>query len=1131
MKKEFVHLHLHTEYSVLDGILLVDEVIEKAKEFGMPAVAITDHGNLFGIIEFYKKAQEEGIKPIIGMETYVTSSSMIEKNKNEEVFHLTLIAENNEGYENLLKISTESYLKGFYYKPRVDKDFLKRHSKGLIALSGCLQGELSRKILLGLDNEGLKKVLESYIDIFGRDNFFLELQYVGFEENILVNRKLLELSSKFGIETVATNDVHFLRPEDKILQEVAICIQTGTRLDDPRRMKIETDQIYFKSPDEMWEIFGEIRDPLINTLKIAERVNVKLELNPTKLHLPKFSIPDRYESPHEMLVDLAISGLKEKFNGDIPPLYMERLRKELDVIKDLNFSMYFLIIWDLVNEAKRRNIPVGPGRGSAVGSLVLYSIGVTDVDPLKYNLVFERFLNPERVSPPDVDIDFADTRRDEMIKYLREKYGESNVAQIITFGRAKAKQAFKDVARVLGVSYSESDRIAKTITENITLTEIYENNLEFKNLVDSNPKYKEVFDLASRIEGRVRNISTHAAGVVVAPVEICKIAPLYKSEDEETVTVQFDMKSLEQLGLLKIDLLGLRTLTIIDETVKMVREKIPDFSLKSIPLDDQKTYEVLSKGETTGVFQLESEGFRKTLVRLKPSRIEDLIAVVALYRPGPIKSGMLESYIRRKNGLESVEYVHESLKPFLSETYGVLAYQEQVMLLASSLAGFTLGEADLLRKAMGKKQKDVMEEMKARFVSGCVNNGIEGARAEEIFNTIAPFAEYGFNKSHAAGYALLAYYTAYLKTHFPLEFIIANLNAEMNTQDAQEKIYKFIQEAKSKGFKILPPSINSSSYEFRKVGTDTILFGLGAIKNVGKAAVEEILRAREAKGGEFKSIKDFVKNVDTRKVNKKTLESLIKAGAFDEFYPNRKSLLSSIEDLLSVSKIGEKLPVASLFGGLIADNDEQMKFKDLPYMLEDRIYYEREALGFYFTVNPLEKYPLLVLQSYNSAFVRESMGEGEDVTLVGVIVDITKKKTKNGEPYVTLKLLDYQGEIACVIMPQVYKDNLDVIREDQIVLVKGKVSENVEVNEIRVEEIRVFDGKVALEINLSNMLDYEIIEKLAELLRRYEGKDVEVRVICDDRLFYSEYRLVEDKSFISEILELLPLERFRVIPL
>ncbi|MEO0264496.1 MAG: DNA polymerase III subunit alpha, partial [candidate division WOR-3 bacterium] len=829
MKKEFVHLHLHTEYSVLDGVLLVDEVIEKAREFGMPAVAITDHGNLFGIIEFYKKAQEEGIKPIIGMETYVTSSSMIEKNKNEEVFHLTLIAENNEGYENLLKISTESYLKGFYYKPRVDKEFLKRHSKGLIALSGCLQGELSRKILLGSDNESLEKALESYIDIFGRDNFFLELQYVGFEENILVNRKLLELSSKFGIETVATNDVHFLRPEDKILQEVAICIQTGTRFDDPRRMKIETDQIYFKSPEEMWGIFGELRDPLVNTLKIAERVNIKLELNPTKLHLPAFSIPDKYESPHEMLVDLAIKGLKEKFNGDIPQAYMERLEKELNVIKDLNFSMYFLIIWDLVNEAKRRNIPVGPGRGSAVGSLVLYSIGVTDVDPLKYNLVFERFLNPERVSPPDVDIDFADTRRDEMIKYLREKYGESNVAQIITFGRAKAKQAFKDVARVLGVSYSESDRIAKTITENLTLTEIYESNIEFKTLVDSNPKYREVFELASRIEGRIRNISTHAAGVVVAPVEIFKIAPLYKSEDEETVTVQFDMKSLEQLGLLKIDLLGLRTLTIIDETVKMVREKVPNFSLKSIPLDDKKTYEILSKGETTGVFQLESEGFRKTLVRLKPSRIEDLIAVVALYRPGPIKSGMLESYIRRKNGLEPVEYVHESLKPFLSETYGVLAYQEQVMLLASSLAGFTLGEADLLRKAMGKKQKDVMEEMKARFVSGCVNNGFERTRAEEIFNTIAPFAEYGFNKSHAAGYALLAYYTAYLKTHFSLEFIVANLNAEMNTQDAQEKIYKFVQEAKSKGFKVLPPSINSSSYEFRKVGSDTILFGLGAI--------------------------------------------------------------------------------------------------------------------------------------------------------------------------------------------------------------------------------------------------------------------------------------------------------------
>jgi DNA polymerase-3 subunit alpha len=1130
MEKKFVHLHVHTEYSVLDGVLLIEEVVEKAKELGMPAVAITDHGNLFGIVEFFKKAQEEGIKPIIGMETYVAQTSMDERNKNEEIFHLTLIAENEEGYENLLRISTESYLRGFYYKPRVDKDFLKAHSRGLIALSGCLQGELSRKILVGFDEKEIERVLESYLEIFGRDNFFLELQDVGFEENKVVNRKLLELSSKFGIGTVATNDVHFLRPEDKILQEVAICIQTGTRLDDPRRMKIETDQIYFKSSQEMWELFGELEEPLINTVKIAERVNLQLELNPTKLHLPNFTIPAKYRDAHEMLEDLAISGLKEKFNGDIPEVYRERLEKELNVIKHLNFSMYFLIIWDLVNEAKKRGIPVGPGRGSAVGSLVLYALQVTEVDPLKYNLVFERFLNPERVSPPDVDIDFADTRRDEMIKYLRDKYGESNVAQIITFGRSKAKQAFKDVARVMGIPYSESDRIVKTVTENATLMEIYQTNPDFRNLIDSNPRYREVFTLASRIEGRVRNISTHAAGVVVAPVDIYKIAPLYKSEDEETVTVQFDMKSLELLGLLKIDLLGLRTLTIIDETVKMVREKIPDFTLKDIPLDDEETYETLSRGDTTGVFQLESEGFRKALIRLKPSRIEDLIAILALYRPGPIKSGMLESYIRRKNGLEPVEYVHESLKTFLNETYGVLAYQEQVMLLASALAGFTLGEADLLRKAMGKKQKEVMEEMKARFVNGCVKNGIEKTRAEEIFNTITPFAEYGFNKSHAAGYAMLAYYTAYLKTHFPLEFIIANLNAEMNTQDAQEKIYKYLQEARSRGYKILPPSVNKSIYKFVKLGEDTILYGLGAIKNVGRAAVEEILGARDAKGL-FKGLKDFIKSVDTRKVNKKTLESLIKAGALDEFYLNRKALLASIEDILSMSKNEEKLSVGSLFGGIKSREADEIPLKDLPYTLEDKIYYERESLGFYFSVNPLEKFPSLAFQAQNTSYIKEIMNEGDEVTIVGVILEIIRKKNKNGEPFALVKLLDYHGEISSTIMPQLFKTKADVLKEDQIVLVKGRVVENMEVKEIRVDDLAVFGGNVLLELDLTGVRERDLIEKLRGILDRFRGTELGVRVIYEDRVFHSDIRVKDEKDFFVEITKVLSLERLKAYPL
>ncbi len=1125
--KKFVHLHLHSEYSVLDGVLFIDEIVDAALNFGMPAVALTDHGNLFGAIEFYKKATEKGIKPIIGMETYVTDGSMQERVKAGEIYHLTLLVENEEGYRNLLKISTESYLKGFYYKPRVDKEFLKQHSKGLIALSGCLQGELPRKILLGYDDTELHKTLESYLEIFGRDNFFLELQDIGLAENKIVNRKLLELSSKYNIKVVATNDVHFLKPEDKILQEIVLCIQTGTRLDDPKRMKIETDEIYFKSPEEMWAIFGELEEALLNTIEIANRVNLTLELDPTNIHLPHFDIPEPYSSGFEMLSDLAYKDLKERFKGkDIPQEYKERLEKELKVINELNFSMYFLIIWDLIREAKRRGIPVGPGRGSAVGSLVLYALGVTDVDPIKYNLLFERFLNPERVSPPDVDIDFADNRRDEMILYLREKYGESNVAQIITFGRAKAKQAIKDVARVMGLPYSESDKIAKTITETGSLQDEYETNPTFKELIDSSEVYKKVFEYARRIEGRVRNISTHAAGVVVAPVEIYQIAPLYRSEDEDTVTVQFDMKSLELLGLLKIDLLGLRTLTIIYETEKLVKQKDPGFSVDNIEFDDVKTYKLLSEGETTGVFQLESEGFRNVLKRVKPEKIEDLIAILALYRPGPMKSGMLESFIRRKNGEERIDYIDERLKGILEETYGVIAYQEQVMLLASTLAGFSLGQADILRKAMGKKQKEVMEKMMESFVSGCVENGIDRERAEQIFNFIAPFAEYGFNKSHAAGYAKLAYITAYLKAHYPLEFIVANLNAEMNTQDAQEKIYKFLNEAKSLGFKVIPPSINKSDYEFRIEGGDSIRYGLGAIKNVGKAAVEEILKVRNSKG-EFKSIEDFLSQVDTRKVNRKTLESLIKAGAFDEFFPNRKALLQALDELLQTAKSG--VSTGTLFT-LVPAQSPLDKYKDLPFTLDDVIYFERDSLGLYLSVHPLSKFPYSKFQPINTLKIKEELMDGDEVVMVGVISEISKKKNKNGEVYASIKISDFEGEVRGYVHPQLLKEKGELLKEDEVVLVYGRVSENGNGKELRVDDISPFKGVKALEIDLSEVdVSKILIDELYKLLSSYSRGSVAVFIKLGGKRYLSEIRIDENGDFFDKILNILPKEYIKAI--
>lgn len=1132
-RKGFVHLHLHSEYSVLDGTLFVKEIVENALKEGMSAVALTDHGNLFGAIEFYKTATEKGIKPIIGMETYITEGSMDVKGKESgPIYHLTLLAETNEGYQNLLRISTEAYLKGFYYKPRIDKEFLKKHSKGLIALSGCLQGEIPRKILSNYSDDDLISSVESYLEIFGKENFFLEIQDVGFGENKIVNRKLLEISSKLGVKTVATNDVHFLKPEDKLLQEIVISIQSGYKLDDPRRMRIETDQIYFKSAEEMWQLFGELEEPLINTLEIAERVNVKLELDPTKIHLPRFEIPPQYSDPHEMLVDLANKGLRRRFGEELPEEYRERLERELKVIKDLGFSQYFLIIWDLVNEAKKRDIPVGPGRGSAVGSLVLYAIGVTDVDPIKYGLIFERFLNPERVSPPDVDIDFADLRRDEMIKYIREKYGEENVAQIITFGRAKAKQAIKDVARVLGLPYSDSDKLTKAMVGSGSLEDEYENNQLFRQLVDSNSKYKEVFDLARRVEGRVRNISTHAAGVVIAPDKIYKIAPLYKSEDDETVTVQFDMKSLELLGLLKVDLLGLRTLTIVNNTVEMVREKEPEFTLQNIPLDDNKTYELLSLGDTTGVFQLESEGFRKALKRLKPDKIEDLVAILALYRPGPIKSGMLESYIRRKNKDEQVEYVDDRVREFLEETYGVIAYQEQVMLLASKLAGFSLGEADLLRKAMGKKQKEVMEKMMRSFVDGCVKNGIEEAKAVQIFNDIVPFAEYGFNKSHAAGYAQLAYITAYLKAHYPLEFIVANMNAEMNTQDFQDKVYKFLSEARKLGFKVKSPSINESDFDFKISGEGVIVFGLGAIKNVGKSAVEEILLAR-ARFGKFSSIEKFLTSVDTRKVNRKTLESLIKAGAFDEIFENRKSLLASLDDLLSTSKAKGTLSAGPLFvtGSLFAGGGSEgvFKFQDLPYSIEDKVLYEREALGFYLSAHPLEKYPFVRLQPYTTSRIRDEIFEGEDITLIGVVSEVVKKKSRNSETYANVTLWDLEGEIDVIIFPQLLKEKGDLLKEDAVVVLWGKVIENEEGKEVRVDDITSFKGIKGIEFDLTEVNDVSFLDKIATFLEKFSKGSLQVFVRFGNRKFLSELKVSEDASLVREIEENLPREWVRIV--
>jgi len=1125
MSKEFVHLHAHSEYSILDGAVKIPDLVHHTKEKGMKALALTDHGNLFGVIEFYKTALKHRIKPIIGMEAYIAENSLEEKNPNENLSHLTLIAENEKGYKNLLYLSTISYLKGFYYKPRIDKQLLRENSEGLIALSGCLKGEIPQKILRE-DEEGARRALLEYLDIFGKENFYLELQEIGLEENIIVNKKLLEFAAHYEVNIVATNDVHFLTPQDHLLQDVLICIQTGKKLDDENRLKIRTNKIYLRSPAEMWEIFGEIEEALTNTLVIAERANVKLELDPTRVHLPKFEIPEGYRDADDFLRQLAVEGLNRKFGGNIPEEYKRRLDYELEVMKEMGFSGYFLIIWDLVREARRRGIPVGPGRGSAVGSLVLYALDVTEIDPIRYNLIFERFLNPERISPPDVDMDFSDIRREELIEYLRNKYGEESVAQIITFGRVMAKGVIRDVARVLGFPYKEADRIAKLIPNGADLDEALEQVSELKSLSGKGEKYKMLFDISRRIEGQIRNISTHAAGLVIAPGKIYEHAPLYKSTDG-TISTQFDMKSLEELGLLKIDLLGLRTLTIIDWTVKEVRKRHnPDFKIEEIPLDDLATYELLSRGETQGIFQLESEGFQNILRRIKPTKFEDLIAIVALYRPGPIKSGMLESFIRRKRGEEEVEYLHERLEEVLSETYGVIAYQEQVMQIASTLAGFSMGEADLLRRAMGKKKVEIMEKQRVQFVEGCMKNGISREEAEKIFKAIEPFAGYGFNKSHAAGYALLAYRTAYLKAHYPLEFLTANLSAEMNTQDFQKKIYKFVAEARRLGFGVLPPDINKSEYKFSIHGENSILFGLGAVKNVGESAVRAIMDARKQKGS-FTSFEDFVESVDTRKVNKKTIEYLIKAGAFDNLYSNRKDLLAKMDILLS-RKNGRKKASLSLFGETTFSQKEE-EVKGLPYTLEDKLAYEKEAFGFFLSGHPMEKFECLKFYPVHAGLLLERFPDGSEVKLVGVVMGIKRKKSKKGQLFAQVTMRDLEDEFEVMVFPSLYADSVEYLREGEIVKVEGRLQLEEDKAKVIASHIEKFSGPTEIELDLT-ALSEDKLDKLVALLEKYRGDKVSLVVRIEGSLYKSQkYSLSDDPRIFKELELLLGSDSIRVL--
>lgn len=1070
---DYVPLHLHTEYSLLDGAVRIKELVEQAVAFRMPAVAITDHGNLFGVVEFYRYAIKAGLKPIIGCEVYVAPGSRFERKNTPDVeeasFHLILLAKNNKGYRNLISLVTRAYTEGFYYKPRIDMDLLEQYSGGLIGLTSCLKGEIPYYLQRGIVDKAREKALQ-YKHILGPENFYIEVQANGLPEQEGLNRMLVELARDLHIGIVATNDCHYMKREDARAHDILLCIQTGRIVKDKNRLCFNSDGFYFKSPEEMKDAFKDIPEAILNTRAIAERCNVEFKLGENLL--PVYEIEDG-QTPDALLEKLAVEGMFYKLGPEPKSIYRERLREELDIIKKMGYSSYFLIVWDFISYAKNKGIPVGPGRGSAAGSLVSYCLGITDINPVRYNLLFERFLNPERISMPDIDVDFCKDKRSEIIGYVTEKYGKDHVAQIITFGTMAAKAAIRDVGRALDLPYNEVDRIAKLIpdTLNITIEDALKVEPQLKTLYDSNPKIKELIDIAMRLEGLSRHASTHAAGVVISPVPLTDYTPLYKNPSDGSITTQFDMKAIEKIGLLKFDFLGLKTLTVIDKTLKYIKNNGKEISLRDIPFTDVKTYELLSLGHTTGIFQLESRGMRELLRKIAPDRFEDLIAVVALYRPGPLGSGMIEDFIKRKKGQIPVKYELPRLKEILDETYGVILYQEQVMMIANKIANFTLGQADMLRKAMGKKMPEEMEKQKEAFIRGAVANGISEKKAARLFDLMAPFAEYGFNKSHSAAYAYLAYQTAYLKAHYPVEFMAATLSADIDNTD---KIARSINECRGMGIEVLPPDINQSGQEFKVVG-NSIRFGIEAVKGVGASAIESILKSRNTDGS-FTSVENFLERVDQRKVNKKVVESLIKAGAFDSLGISRAGAMELANRFFNGSSRNyaiRALGQQSIFGGIKEETTENLQ----EWSETELLRHEKEALGFYITGHPLTKYATeLENVGAKKTSELEELEDRKEVMIGGMLRDIKRIQTKSkAEIMAYCTLEDAEGSIEVIVFPELYRNRLSLLQKDTPLLIKGAVDKTEKgvkivageisrLDELRTKRSEKYRGRV--EINL-----------------------------------------------------------------
>jgi len=1137
-KPQFTHLHLHTEYSLLDGANKIKALAKKVKELGMTSVAMTDHGNMFGTIDFYNTMRKEGIKPIIGMEAYVHNQPDLGDKSVRQRFHLCLYAKNETGYKNLMFLSSKAYIEGFYYYPRINWDLLKEHAEGLVCSSACLQGEVNWHLNLSERNlqfgakgyEEAKRIALKYKEVFG-DDFYLELMRHGIGDQHRIDKQIIQLSQETGIKIIATNDTHYTNPKDADAHEAFMCIAMNKLYDDPNRLRHSVHEFYVKSPEQMAELFADIPEALENTQEIAEKCNLEIKLgNPTPpnfkfareraadigLVLPEPDVEYSLENDKALFIEESKRGLERRLKVVAPAKhqeYRDRLQIEIDIINNMKFPGYMLIVWDFVKAAKDMGIPVGPGRGSAAGSLVAYSLEITDIDPMPYGLLFERFLNPERISMPDIDMDFCQARRQEILDYVVEKYGRVNVAQIITFGKLLAKGVIRDVARVLDMPYSKADAMAKLIPDElgIDLKASYEKEPKIKALLESDPQAKRTWEYALALEGLNRNAGTHAAGVVISNEPLWQKTPLFKPSGLDTLATQYSGKYVEDVDLIKFDFLGLKTLTVIEEALQLVERrhgKRINFIEENI--EDPKVYEYISTGETLGLFQIESAGMQDLAKKLKPNGFEDIIAMLALYRPGPMESGMLDDFVERKHGRAEITYAFPELEPILKPTYGVIVYQEQVMQIVQTIGGFSLGGADLVRRAMGKKIKEEMDKLKDEFAEGAAKKGFDRAKAADLFDLIVKFAGYGFNKSHSAAYAMVTFYTSYLKYYYPTEFMAAILTLEKNNTD---KVVKYVDELKQMGIKLLPPDINRSGlvFEARNIdGDEVVMFGMGAIKGAGDIAINTMLEAREE--GEFKDLSDFVSRIDSSKVNKKVIESLIKAGALDCFGYSRKAMLSQIEDIIDTAKkAGEakKMAVGSLFG----EGQEMTSVTlELSHMDEfeamEILEMEKESLGFYVSGHPLDKYrETLEGINYTLSSEIDDLADGSQALFIGKIESITEKISKKGNKFGIANIMDLHGNIELML----FENRLKELEEDfditKPIAFKVKISKDgdfTRMNILKIESLK--DAKkekikikkeekhtpepeqppLILALNL--MPDAKMVEDLMCLVERYPGK-------------------------------------------